>query len=161
MKPESALIYQREHGFHTPEDDLKALLKRHAVLLESGDFSNQFVDLVHGVMDHPDQDPHRLWPSSQGGLVLAVLPLKHDLWAIHFMEQGIPPEAQKLLDVLTQRETEVVYWVSQGKDNGSIADILNIRKNTVRKHLENVFLKLHCENRTMVASLYHEVLSQH
>jgi DNA-binding CsgD family transcriptional regulator len=48
---------------------------------------------------------------------------------------------------LSQRETEVLAWVMQGKDNKAIAAQLNIGISTVRKHLENTYRKLGVQSR--------------
>lgn len=65
---------------------------------------------------------------------------------------GIPPE-QLLRErlALTQRQAEVLLWVSNGKSNREIAIILDMSPRTVNKHLEQVFLKLGVENRTSAA----------
>lgn len=55
--------------------------------------------------------------------------------------------AFKLLG-LTQREAEVLFWATQGQDNKAIAAQLNISVSTVRKHLENIYLKLQVSSRT-------------
>jgi DNA-binding CsgD family transcriptional regulator len=49
---------------------------------------------------------------------------------------------------LSQRETEVLALIMQGKDNKSISTQLNIRIGTTRKHLENIYLKLGVQSRT-------------
>jgi DNA-binding CsgD family transcriptional regulator len=49
---------------------------------------------------------------------------------------------------LSQRETEVLTLIIQGKDNKSIATQLSINIGTVRKHLENIYLKLGVKSRT-------------
>jgi DNA-binding CsgD family transcriptional regulator len=49
---------------------------------------------------------------------------------------------------LSQRETEVLALVVKGKDNKSIAAEMNIGISTVRKHLENIYLKLGVQSRT-------------
>jgi DNA-binding CsgD family transcriptional regulator len=49
---------------------------------------------------------------------------------------------------LSQRETEVLKLIMQGKDNRSIATQLKINIGTVRKHLENIYLKLGVKSRT-------------
>jgi DNA-binding CsgD family transcriptional regulator len=49
---------------------------------------------------------------------------------------------------LSQRETEVLSWVIQGKNNKAIATQLNIHISTVRKHLENIYLKWDVQSRT-------------
>ena len=54
---------------------------------------------------------------------------------------------------LTAREAEVLYWVSKGKTNKDIGDILGTSPRTVNKHLEHVFEKLGVETRTAAANL--------
>jgi DNA-binding CsgD family transcriptional regulator len=49
---------------------------------------------------------------------------------------------------LSQRETELLDWVIQGKDTAAIADAMSIAKGTVRKHLENLYRKLGVTSRT-------------
>jgi DNA-binding CsgD family transcriptional regulator len=58
---------------------------------------------------------------------------------------------------LTRREAEISAWVSEGKTNAEIGQILGVRPLTVKKHLEHIFEKLGVENRTAAAGL---VLSQ-
>ncbi|MES1191304.1 MAG: response regulator [Steroidobacter sp.] len=48
---------------------------------------------------------------------------------------------------LTSREAEILAWISRGKTNRDIGEILNISPRTVNKHLEQVFTKLGVENR--------------
>ena len=48
---------------------------------------------------------------------------------------------------LTSREAEVLLWLSRGKSNRDIGQILGISPRTVNKHLEQVFVKLGVENR--------------
>jgi len=53
---------------------------------------------------------------------------------------------------LTVRESEVLVWISNGKSNRDISDILNISPRTVNKHLEQIFTKLGVENRAAAAA---------
>jgi len=55
---------------------------------------------------------------------------------------------------LTERETEVLYWIAQGKANRDIAQILNMSPRTVNKHLEQIYRKLDVDNRTSAATVY-------
>ncbi|MFC4250892.1 response regulator transcription factor [Sinimarinibacterium flocculans] len=48
---------------------------------------------------------------------------------------------------LTGREADVLVWISRGKSNREISEILGISHRTVNKHLEQVFEKLGVENR--------------
>ncbi len=59
---------------------------------------------------------------------------------------------QKALDI-TERESEVLYWVGKGKTNKEIGEILSMSPRTVNKHLEQIFKKLNVENRTAAASI--------
>ncbi|HUG71781.1 MAG TPA: response regulator transcription factor [Steroidobacteraceae bacterium] len=53
---------------------------------------------------------------------------------------------------LTVREAEVLLWLSRGKANRQIGQILGISPRTVNKHLEQVFVKLGVENRASAAT---------
>ncbi|HEY0288398.1 MAG TPA: response regulator [Pseudomonas sp.] len=54
---------------------------------------------------------------------------------------------------LTEREIEVLRWVSCGKTNKDIADILQLSPRTVNKHLEHIYVKLGVETRTAATSV--------
>jgi DNA-binding CsgD family transcriptional regulator len=53
---------------------------------------------------------------------------------------------------LTRREVEVLTWVTDGKTNAEIGEILDTSPRTVQKHLEHIFEKLGVETRTAVAA---------
>ncbi|MGV8996646.1 MAG: response regulator [Parvibaculaceae bacterium] len=61
---------------------------------------------------------------------------------------------------LTAREAEVLLWITQGKSNRDVAEILNFSPRTVNKHLEQIFQKLNVENRTAAAMLAVQVLTK-
>jgi DNA-binding NarL/FixJ family response regulator len=54
---------------------------------------------------------------------------------------------------LTDRETQVLRWVSKGKTNQEIGVELGISEKTVEKHLESVFSKLRVASRVEAAVL--------
>ena len=54
---------------------------------------------------------------------------------------------------LTVREAEVLSWLSKGKTNRDIAQILGLSPRTVDKHLEQIYAKLGVENRTAAAAI--------
>jgi DNA-binding CsgD family transcriptional regulator len=64
----------------------------------------------------------------------------------------IPAEFSKELG-LTSREGEVLSWLSKGKTNRDIAQILGLSPRTVDKHLEQIYAKLGVENRTAAAAV--------
>lgn len=61
--------------------------------------------------------------------------------------------------VLTPREAEVLLWLSRGKANRDIADILSLSPRTVNKHLEHIFVKLGVEKRSAAAALVTQLLA--
>ncbi|MCG8667959.1 MAG: response regulator transcription factor [Pseudomonadales bacterium] len=59
---------------------------------------------------------------------------------------------------MTDRESDVLLWLSRGKSNSEIGLILEVSPRTVNKHLEQIFRKLHVENRTSAAVMALKVL---
>lgn len=59
---------------------------------------------------------------------------------------------------LTPREADVLTWISRGKSNKDIGDILGLSPRTVNKHLEQIYAKLGVENRASAAVRASEVL---
>lgn len=60
---------------------------------------------------------------------------------------------------LTAREADVLLWISRGKSNRDISEILGISPRTVNKHLEQIFEKLGVENRASAAARAVRVLA--
>jgi DNA-binding response OmpR family regulator/DNA-binding CsgD family transcriptional regulator len=54
---------------------------------------------------------------------------------------------------LTNRESEVLLWISKAKSNPEIANILGTSPRTINKHSENLYKKLNVENRTAAATI--------
>ena len=52
---------------------------------------------------------------------------------------------------LTPRESEVLFWISQGKSNHDIGVILGAKTGTICKHVGHILSKLNVENRTAAA----------
>lgn len=61
--------------------------------------------------------------------------------------------------LLTEREAEVLFWLTRGKTNADIGQILGLSKRTVNKHLEQVFQKMGVDNRTAAAVTADRALS--
>jgi DNA-binding response OmpR family regulator/DNA-binding CsgD family transcriptional regulator len=66
-----------------------------------------------------------------------------------------PSGAEKLKAALpiTDRESEVLYWIANGKTNQEIGQILDTSPRTINKHLEQIFRKLEVVNRTSAAAI--------
>lgn len=62
-----------------------------------------------------------------------------------------------VLDVLlTEREKEILLHTINGHDAKRIATILDISVNTIRKHIANIYLKLHVNSKAQIISLAHK-----
>ncbi|HEV7714455.1 MAG TPA: response regulator [Steroidobacteraceae bacterium] len=75
-------------------------------------------------------------------------------WLFRLTETALGLEEeilQKTLSVST-RESEVLLWISRGKSNREIGEILTISPRTVDKHLEQIFSKLGVANRASAAA---------
>lgn len=71
------------------------------------------------------------------------------------IDGNAPTGSHKLQENLpvTERESEVLYWIANGKTNREIGQILDTSPRTVNKHLEQVFKKLEVDNRTSAAAI--------
>jgi DNA-binding NarL/FixJ family response regulator len=76
-------------------------------------------------------------------------------WLFRLNEQREGDQERLLADRhgLTVREAEVLLWVSRGKKNREVSEILHISPRTVNKHLEQIFAKLGVENRSSAAAI--------
>ncbi|ALO44467.1 response regulator transcription factor [Pseudoalteromonas phenolica] len=61
---------------------------------------------------------------------------------------------------ITQRESEVLYWLSYGKTSWEISQILELSPRTVNKHLEQIYKKLGVDNRTSAAAISIRLLEE-
>lgn len=78
------------------------------------------------------------------------------------LEDGDKPTGPALLKIelnLTDRESEVLHWIANGKTNREVAEILEMSPRTVNKHLEQIFPKLGVENRTSAAGVALRILA--
>jgi len=53
---------------------------------------------------------------------------------------------------LTEREADVLLWLSAGKSNKDIAQILSLSPRTVNKYLDQIYAKMSVENRAAAAA---------
>ncbi|MCA6122014.1 response regulator transcription factor [Bradyrhizobium sp. WSM 1704] len=60
---------------------------------------------------------------------------------------------QNALNVLTDRERQIMRLVSEGLSNKEIGRRLNISDGTIKVHLHHIFQKLEVSNRTVLAAL--------
>ncbi|MEI6546849.1 MAG: response regulator [Burkholderiales bacterium] len=97
-------------------------------------------------------------PIDKGGQTLAAkrvgtVGLGEVMWLLSVRKSDAPAPSRLASAALTPREVEVLSWVSKGKTNRDVADILGMSPRTVNKHLEHVFEKLGVETRSAAAAL--------
>lgn len=66
---------------------------------------------------------------------------------------GDGSKLEKMLELLTPRERQIVRLVAEGMSNKEIARRLDVSHGTVKVHLHNIFQKLEITNRTVLATI--------
>jgi len=99
----------------------------------------------------------------QGAIELVVVDtLRGDEVLIQFNELDPARDVLRLRTGLniTSREAEVLLWVSYGKSNSDISDVLAISPRTVQKHLEHIYEKIGVETRSSAAAVAIKVIGR-
>jgi DNA-binding NarL/FixJ family response regulator len=106
--------------------------------------------------------PQRLEQDGSRLELVLLRRLRGDEYLVRLSETREPEELRLLQERhgLTAREAEVLLWISRGKANREISEILGISPRTVNKHLEQVFEKLGVENRASAAASAVATLTQ-
>jgi two-component system nitrate/nitrite response regulator NarL len=68
-------------------------------------------------------------------------------------ETGRRSATQRLTQLLTTRERQIILLVAEGLSNKAVGRRLELSEGTVKIHLHNVYQKLHVNNRTTLAAL--------
>jgi DNA-binding NarL/FixJ family response regulator len=81
--------------------------------------------------------------------------LAGDEYLLRIVELNTDNDVERLQSrvPLTKRETEVLLWLSRGKSNRDIAQILAVSYRTINKHLEQIYPKLGVETRTSAVAM--------
>ena len=66
------------------------------------------------------------------------------------------PESDPFGSLLTEREREILQHTIAGYDAKRIASLLDISVFTIRKHIANIYQKLHVNSRAQIISLAHK-----
>jgi DNA-binding CsgD family transcriptional regulator len=91
-----------------------------------------------------------------GGLEMGIIArYRENEVLIRIVEQDPLEEVSRLRErlQLTAREAEVLLWLSYGKSNADISEVLKISPRTVQKHLERIYEKLGVETRSAAATV--------
>jgi DNA-binding response OmpR family regulator/DNA-binding CsgD family transcriptional regulator len=86
--------------------------------------------------------------------ITAVSSVGPNEWLFRLTETVVVVEEEVLQRTLaiSTRESEVLLWVSRGKSNREIGEILTISPRTVDKHIAQIFAKLGVANRASAAA---------
>lgn len=103
----------------------------------------------------PEQLVHAIRVITQGDTLLAPLITRR------LVEDFVcrpPPGSSKPseLDVLTDRETEVLSKIAQGHSNVEIADLLFLSEGTVKSHVNRILTKLGLHSRVQAVVFAYE-----
>lgn len=71
-------------------------------------------------------------------------------------EQSKKDKGDILDELLSEREREILTHLVNGYDAKRIAEITNISTLTVRKHIANIYNKLHVNSKAQVISMAHK-----
>ena len=99
----------------------------------------------------------------QGAIELVVVGrLRGDEVLIQFKELDPQRDVLRLQHGLriTLREAEVLLWLSYGKSNSDISDVLTISPRTVQKHLEHIYEKMGVETRSSAAAIAIKIIGR-
>jgi DNA-binding NarL/FixJ family response regulator len=117
------------------------------------------------LLQQPDVPPGAQASLKMGESAVECTLLRHSgagQWLFRLTERR-EGDAERLLAErhgLTSREAEVLVWISRGKQNREISEILHISPRTVNKHLEQIFEKMGVENRASATAIAVGTLSQ-
>lgn len=94
-------------------------------------------------------------PDIEYPLSVKLVSQREGEWVLRLIDGDLPQGADLLRAelALTSRESEVLYWIANGKTNRETAEILSMSPRTVNKHLEQIFSKLDVDNRTSAAGV--------
>ncbi len=103
-------------------------------------------DLVRLIVPHLHEALMRLLSASPGDVHEA---LAGEKMCLHHGESD--PYQPETVDV-TDREREILWWISSGKTNWEIGQVLHISEYTVKNHIQNIMRKLSVATRTQAVT---------
>ncbi len=97
--------------------------------------------------------------SATGNLDASIARASEDLHAsLRSAGAQLPPIDERLEQLLTPREREVIELMATGATNAAIARALVVSDQTAKTHVSHVLRKLHATNRAEAVSRYHALL---
>jgi LuxR family transcriptional regulator, maltose regulon positive regulatory protein len=163
---EAAALHRRASGWFERQGLVPEAV-RHALAAEDWD---RALDLIerHGlpVAVGGDVDTIASWLAELPAPLVGTHPLLELIYKEHPVAptpleslslRPTPDRAQGTFEPLTERELEVLRLVAAGTSNRAIAARLIVTLGTVKKHLNNIFGKLHVESRTQALARAREL----
>lgn len=126
--------------------------------------TGQLLRMIAGIRSAPDRVERQTIRTTVGSRQIEIShigPVRRDEYFFRIAEirEGMETAIlQRALD-LTPRESDVLFWIAQGKSNRDASEIMNISARTVNKHLEQIFIKLGVENRAAAASIATRIIA--
>jgi transcriptional regulator EpsA len=126
------------HGIHSQRDDLDSLyVALNPVSVKNGQSTERFFFLVDSLVAQLDVAFRKVAALKSGGTTAGQ-------------------DASRRAASLSAREQEIVKWITEGKTNAEIAEILGISSFTVKNHAQRIFRKLDVTNRTEAVAKYRQ-----
>lgn len=75
---------------------------------------------------------------------------------LRLLAPAADPAARRLVDTLTERETDVLRVMARGASNAEIAAALGVGEGTVKTHVRHILTKLSARDRVRAVILAHE-----
>jgi DNA-binding response OmpR family regulator/DNA-binding CsgD family transcriptional regulator len=158
---------QLAHFFHAEVDERADLAESEVAVVECAEVTGAIQASYATVLQLPrpliewltryeraprEENTEASWVLPGGDRLVATIAgaATRGSWIIIFEEHADLRDIASLATrfTLTHREAEVLLWLSRGKANGDIGQILKMMPRTVKKHLERIFVKLGVETRT-------------
>ena len=92
---------------------------------------------------------------NEGGAPMSPIIAKRTMELIHKMSSRVNETEEQHTTNLTEREQEVLKLLVNGSSYSQIADQLFISINTVKKHIGNIYTKLHVTSKAQAIKMAH------
>ena len=92
----------------------------------------------------------------QGGAPMSPAIARKALQLLSLSARPVERDGEHLPEAITEREKEILQYTVNGWDAKRIASELNISTLTVRKHIANIYTKLHVQSKAQVIQMAHK-----
>lgn len=129
-----------------------------------GLIGGQLARMIATVRANPEKGAHQTIRLNAGARQIEIGHIGHAqrdeyFFRIAEIREGMEAAILQRTLHLTPRESDVLFWIAQGKSNRDASEIMNISARTVNKHLEQIFIKLGVENRAAAAAIATRIIA--